>query len=1290
MELREMQRAEHLDRVREWNRTSTGYPRDALVHQLFLDQVEAAPDAVALSPEDGADLTYGELRRRADVLAAVLGGRGVRAGDPVAVALERSVDAYVAILAVLRAGGRWVPVDPDSPSSRVETVLRRAGCAVAVVPAGGDAGLPPDVVAVDAGEVTDAAPPPTPELTALAPAYVMFTSGSTGTPKGVVVPHRAVVRLARSTGPVSFRGDDVVCATVNPTFDMSVFELFGALLNGARLVVPRRETVLSAAGLDALLRRERVTAMWLGSALFHQFAAQRPGMFRGLRTLVAGGDALNPNVVRKLLAEGRPERLVDGYGPTENTGLSTAHVVDELPPEAEAVPIGRPISDSTAYVVREDGSPADVGEEGELWVGGDGVALGYLGMPGLTAQRFVADPFGHRDGGVLYRTGDVARWRRDGVLEFLGRRDRQVKIDGSRVELREIELVLASLHRVEEAVVALVEGPDGGEHLCGWVTVARDADRRALPSALRRRLRDRLPAFMVPTEIRVVDDMPLTSNGKVDRERLRRAAAAEPVAVDERDGPRTAVERDVASVWRRALGVPSVGRHDDFFALGGQSVQVAQVVAAVGDRVGIPPDRAGSLIRALLADPGLERFARRVEAVRDDTGRAAGDRGGADRGGADRGGAGGSGAATAADLRREARLPAGVRFTAPPAGDPTAPRRVLLTGASGFLGVHLLDRLVATGVREVWCLVRADDEAHARRRLAGRARRYGLDHERVADHVVPLPGDLSAPRLGLAEERYGLLAEAVDTVVHAGAAVNFAYPYESLRDSNVDGVRALLDLAAAPRLKAFHHVSTISVLTGYAGTGVRYVLEDRLPDFPERLALGYFETKWVAEALVREAARRGLPVTIHRPSEITGTRDRGTWNTDTFLCTWLRTIVDTGLAPDVALPLDLVPVDYTAEAIVHIVRGRRPDGRTHHLVNPRPARLALLVDRLRHRGYPVRDVPYAEWVRHVTDLSRADPYRPMTPYLPLFHERVAGTAATVEEMQFAGNFPECSRTNTRRATDGAGPRLPAVDADLLDTHLDFLARTGFLPTPPARREATRRPPADDPPPTGTALAERALPALRAHLDANPLAEAAVRADLDPALLRRFTAGEAHRRPVEVEALTRLARRFRGTPGGALFDGLAEAVRATAVHARAADERSADERSADERQADERQAGTDPDAVPAGAADVAAFLTALADDSGPGVAAAAVRCLLLTHAAVCAELGHALRHAATPVPDPLLRCVEDAQQVFPPWHDACAEVIARAVEDGEDPADVIGAADRVDALLRAYGASVVSG
>ncbi|MEV6121148.1 amino acid adenylation domain-containing protein [Streptomyces sp. NPDC052077] len=1260
-------------RIREWNRTEREYPREATAHELFAETARRRPTAVALSPEGGDDLTYGQLLDRVDRVASALSARGVRPRDRVAVALERSVEGYVAILGVLRAGAVYVPLDLNSPTRLTESVVRDAGCRVTIVSRGDQRGPSGGVTQrVDiAGAMREPLRDVHPGVGAEDPAYVLYTSGSTGAPKGVVVPHRGIVRLVRGQPVIGFAPEDTVCSTVNLTFDLSVFDLFGALLNGARLVVPTQATLLSAVALEGLLVRERISVMWLGAALFHQLARLRPQMFGTLRCLVVGGDVVSPAAVRGVLEHGAPGRLVDGYGPTENAVLSTAHVIDGVPPEGEPVPIGRPLSNCTAYVVREDGSLADVSEEGELWVGGDGVAIGYLGQPGLTAERFVPDPFGARRGARLYRTGDMARWRTDGVIEFLGRRDRQTKIGGFRVDLRGIETVLAAHPQVREAAVAVVE-EGGAERLRGWAVAEETADPRTLPALLWTYLRDRLPVFMVPQDIVLVEAMPVDARGKVDRAALtasRGAMAA--AAVPREEQPLGRAERAVAEVWRRVLGAP-VGRSDNFFDLGGQSLQTTQVAAAVAARLGIPAGRESQVIRSLLRNPTAVAFAEDLRAL-----------------------APGRTDAAPVDFASEAALPPAVGFGAPPVDAPRDPRRVLLTGATGFLGVFLLDRLVASGTGKVYCLVRADDAAHVLRRLAGRARRYGLDPEAVHDHVVPVPGDLSRPLLGLGPDAFDTLARSVDAIVHSGSLVNFAYPYTTLRTTNVDGVRTLLDLASRHRLKPFHHVSTMISLVGLGTAGERYVMEDRPPAFPERITLGYAESKWVAEELVRRAAGAGLPVSLYRPYEITGTRDRGIWNTDTLMCALFRTIAETGLAPDVGLPLDFVPVDYTAEAIVHILRNEEPDGRVYHLTNPRDARLGLLVERLRALGYPVREVPYGEWTDAVTRLTRRDPRHPMTAFMPMFHDGAAGADITVKEMYFAETFPEFSRYNTERSTRGAGLVLPPVDAELIDLYLRYFLDSGFLTAPTTAPRATApatpahaprppfingapRIPAERTPDTSRRLVKDLLPHVAGHLRANALRPALLRGAVTMEQIRRLIVSELHAQPAEAASFDRLASRFPAGAPGRLFRDAARSLHLVRGPLEAA-----------AASLGLPVTGADDRPVPSGARELADFHSDLARTASVGAAAVVLRNELVLWPAVCAELVHGLSVSRTPVPDPVRAYLVPFVQPATGLRAAATRLAEDVVGAGESAAAPVRAAERLDHVLTSYWRTVAA-
>ncbi|MBK9180800.1 MAG: amino acid adenylation domain-containing protein [Acidimicrobiales bacterium] len=541
--------------------------------EIVGEQVRARPDAVAVEDGDTV-LRYAELLRRAEHLAGLLTAAGVRPGDAVGLELERSAAMVVAMLATLLTGAAYVPLDPEYPQARRELIAAEARLRVVVrAGAGGDVTLSPGP-----GAGRDTSIPPAAEP-ALAPAYVMFTSGSTGRPKGVVVPHRAIARLAIDTDYVQLGPDDVVAHASSTAFDASTFEVWGALLTGARLVVIDRETLLDPNRLPDALRRHGITTLWLTSRLFDVLARARPDSFATLRHLLVGGEPVDPDTVRTVRRAGPPGRLLNGYGPTETTTFASWYLIDEPAPGATSIPIGHPIAHTTLHVLDAAGEPLPAGVTGELFVGGDGVALGYLGDPALTAERFGPDPLSADPAARRYRTGDLVRRRGDGALEFVGRRDRQVKLRGVRIELGEIEAALREIVGVADAVVTMV-GADEGAHLVGYVvpgpSPAEPGAERPLVDRVRDELVARLPAILVPSAIVVLDALPLTPNGKVDRTALP-APAARP-SRGESDDP--LVER-VLGLLRAAVRDPGAGPDDDFFDLGGNSLLAVRLLASI-------------------------------------------------------------------------------------------------------------------------------------------------------------------------------------------------------------------------------------------------------------------------------------------------------------------------------------------------------------------------------------------------------------------------------------------------------------------------------------------------------------------------------------------------------------------------------------------------------------------------------------------------------------------------------------------------------------------------------------
>lgn len=533
---------------------------------------DAKPEAAAIIDADHSALSYRQLDQRADALARQLHEAGVGTGDLVAVAMARSAAAVSALLGVLKAGAAYLPIDSDFPAARLAFMLTDAGVTVALVATLADAALLPTrvrcVVVADALANASSAPLPAVPGSGDDLAYVMYTSGSTGTPKGVEVSQRAVVRLVCGADYLQLDSDTRLLHAAPLGFDASTLEIWGALLNGGCMVV-HDEAVPSGAGLAARIARHHVTTAWLTSALFNAVVDDDPQHLLGLRELIIGGEALSVEHVRRMRAQCPQVRLSNGYGPTECTTFTCTFAIDAVPEDARSIPIGRPITDTRVYLLNARREPVPIGVLGELHVGGVGLARGYRNQPALTAERFVADPFA-APGERLYRTGDQARYRADGVIEFVGRSDGQVKIRGHRIELPEIEAVLTQHPQVRAcAVLARADRP-GDKRLVAYVV----AQPGAAPSApqLRAHLAGVLPDFMLPAHYLFLPALPVTANGKLDWRALPAPDRTRPELACAFEPPISADERALCALMAQLLDIESVGRHDNFFELGGNSL----------------------------------------------------------------------------------------------------------------------------------------------------------------------------------------------------------------------------------------------------------------------------------------------------------------------------------------------------------------------------------------------------------------------------------------------------------------------------------------------------------------------------------------------------------------------------------------------------------------------------------------------------------------------------------------------------------------------------------------------
>ncbi|MET0396778.1 MAG: amino acid adenylation domain-containing protein, partial [Longimicrobiaceae bacterium] len=592
--------AERARVLEDWNDTAAELPRE-LVHERFAARAALAPGAPAVHA-GGETAGYGELERRANRLARHLRGLGVGPETRVGLLAERGIEWVAAVLAVFKAGGVYVPLDPAYPADRLAFILSDSGAAVLLAPPPLQDAVPGFAgarVGLDAGRDGEDGPPeggPWPDNAA----WVIYTSGSTGKPKGVVATHAGAANLLAhgmatlGTGPGS-----QVLQTASATFDASLLDMFATLLSGAALHVADRETVLAPERLAELIRERRIDTWVTTPALLDTLP---DADFPALRTLCVGGDRCSAETASRW---SRGRRMLNMYGPTEITIYTTEHVI--APGEAGAPPIGRPVANARAYVLDASGGPVPPGVPGELHIGGAGVARGYLGLPAMTAEKFVPDPFGAETGARLYRTGDQVRWRADGALEFLGRTDGQVKVRGFRIEPGEIEAALRDQAGVRDAVVAVWEDAPGRKRLVAYV-VPGEGEEPA-PAELRRALASRLPEYMVPAAIMPLERLPLNSSGKVDRGALPAPRWGEETAYV---APRTPTEALLCGILAEVLKIERVGVEDGFFTLGGHSLMATQVVSRVRQAVGVEVP-----LRALFESPTVAGLAERIEELRD-------------------------------------------------------------------------------------------------------------------------------------------------------------------------------------------------------------------------------------------------------------------------------------------------------------------------------------------------------------------------------------------------------------------------------------------------------------------------------------------------------------------------------------------------------------------------------------------------------------------------------------------------------------------------------------------------
>ncbi|MFE9454681.1 amino acid adenylation domain-containing protein [Streptomyces sp. NPDC006739] len=998
---------------------------DRTVLELFQDRARTRPDAPAVTYGD-LTLSYRGLDLRANDLALRLSRFGVGRGDFVPLAVDGGLELPVAMIAAMKLAAPFVPIDDTAPADRVARMIETLDAKV-VVRSGTGRPLPVTIPSVHA-DVTTLRELPAPPSAVRAGlddlVYGFYTSGSTGVPKCALNIHRGLLnRFAYMSRRLSDRSDEVVLQNSRHQFDSSLWQLLWPLTTGSRVVIPERSGILDLTATLDVIDRHGVTTTDFVPSIFNTLVEllrvqpESAERLRSLRRLLIGGEEMTADSVQTFRSLLPGVAIVNTYGPTEASIGSVFHVVTDE--DHDPMPIGLPIDNTYAVIVDERMEPVAPGETGEICIGGECLGLGYLKDVRKTAVAFVGNPFPEIPGTRLYRTGDLGHRRADGLLQFAGRRDQQVKIGGVRIELSEVEAGLLSHPRVREAKV-VVHDNQGNRSLVAFVTVRPDETDGAPPvaaEALRDHARTTLPGPLVPRRFVLLDTMPLTPNGKADRRRLARMAgesapAAEPAGL----GGTSAA---VLAVWRELLPARTVAPDDDFFDLGGDSLAAQRLAVLLTERL-----RRRVSVRDVFEHPTLAGLAGHLdgaaEAETGDLATAAPPHEPFDADGV---------------LPEDIRVPQDRREAH---AGPDGPKSVLLTGATGFIGGQLLHDLLTRTPVTVHCLVRAADENTARRRVVANLTRYRLWDERFADRITAVPGDLGRPRLGLDETAYQRLAGQVDTVVHNGAMVNLARSYRAHRDTNVHGTVEILRLATTERIKAVHFISTLGVFQT-AAPGARRGLEGPVGD--ERPPSdGYTLSKWVAERLVAQAAERGVPAAVHRFGEVMPHSRHGVPSRYGLPDLLVRACLRAGLWFPSPIVTDYTPVDYVSALVVAAVAGGERGW--FHTVLPRAVSLDELMAVFREE-FPLRQVPYRTFWETVRRMAVEEPAdHTLAGVLALIPEPAAGAADEVLVKEtlaalFRDDPAAFSSTNAMALAARAGLDWPPVDAPALRRYAEY-------------------------------------------------------------------------------------------------------------------------------------------------------------------------------------------------------------------------------------------------------------